>query len=71
MSDGLVLTFFVWVTAHVAASGIPEEMWLPEQMTVLHLPGEAMEARLVWTGDGPQLAASFLAAKYPSPFVDR
>lgn len=63
MSDGLPLAFLIWVTAHVEAAGIPEEVYLPEAMKVLHLPGEATEARLVWTGDGPRLAAAWLSAR--------
>ncbi len=63
MSDALLLAFLIWVTAHVEATGLAEEAWNPEVIRVLHLPGEETEARLVWTGDGPQLAASWLSAR--------
>lgn len=63
MSDGLALAFLIWVAAHVEAAGIPEEVYLPERMAVLHLPGDGTEARLVWTGDGPRLAAAWLNAR--------
>lgn len=68
MSDGLILAFLIWVAAHVTASGFPEEVWLPERMSVLHLPGEDTQARLVWIGDGPRLAAAWLSAQsVPEP----
>ena len=70
MTEGLLLAFLVWVSAHVEATGLAEEAWLPDRMMALHLPGEATEARLVWTGDGPRLAASWLDAKYPKPLLD-
>jgi hypothetical protein len=63
VTDGLPLAFLIWVTAHVEATGLAEEAWTPEALRVLHLPGEGTEARLVWTGDGPRLAASWLSAR--------
>lgn len=63
MSDGLLLAFLLWATTHVEAAGFPEEVYLPERMAVLHMPGEQTEARLVWTGDGPRLAAVWLSAR--------
>ena len=63
MTDGLLIAFLIWATAHVEATGLPDEAWLPEALRVLHLPGEGTMARLVWTGDGPRLAASWLSAR--------
>lgn len=63
MTDGLVLAFLIWAAAHVEATGLAEEAWLPDRMAVLHLPGDIHEARLVWTGDGPRLAAAWLSAR--------
>ena len=68
IGDGFLFAFLAWVAAHVEATGIPEEVYLPERMAVLHLPGEGTMARLVWTGDGPRLAAVWLSARnVPAP----
>lgn len=63
IEDGFLFLFLAWVAAHVEATGLADEAWLPEALRVLHLPGTETEARLVWTGDGPRLAASWLSAR--------
>lgn len=57
---GLLVAFLVWLEDALAASGIPPEMREEEKMAIRHLPGSETEARIVWTGDGPWLAATFL-----------